>query len=316
MQSLTKLVINSAVSKLFNGALRLNKSPQVLASYSSISGNRKERARFYRQVLVTESFVDKSKSNDLNSPNRLYEIVLDKRKLKTPAGKLFQVDNELLANMIRQEWTSQASTIKMHTMHLTSLVNTCIDNPNKVTKEGIIKQLNDYLQTDTLLYFDSNSIEKLDHLQETKWRPIVNWFNEKFPDLGLQIQKEIDVNPESSPLIHNDLNEANSFTSYLERNFNTNTLVAFTFIAECLKSVILTVALLERHVFTVEETCSLANLEQQHQYDQWGKVEWYHDVNEAESKGRVSSGLLFIYLSNSSKYLIEQNTRQKAIANN
>jgi ATP synthase F1 complex assembly factor 2 len=243
-----------------------------------------------------------------SSSGRLYEINLDKRKLKTPAGKLFQVDNELLGHIISNEWNTQTDTIKQHTMHLTSLVNTCIDNPNKLTKEFLVKQLNDYLQTDTLLFFDANKIQKLDELQEKKWVPIVNWFNTRFPDLNLVIQREIDHT--NILANNNNFDFNNSFSDYLLNNFNLNTLIAFNFIVECLKSVILTVALLERKVFTVEEVCELAFLEQKHQYDQWGKVEWYHDINESESKSRVSAGLLFVYLSNSSKFLVERHVAQ------
>ena len=60
------------------------------------------------------------------------------------------------------------------------------------------------------------------------------------------------------------------FRSYLERNFDFKTLVAFNYMCECLKSVILAVALLERRVTSVEEACALANLEQSFQFDRWG----------------------------------------------
>jgi ATP synthase F1 complex assembly factor 2 len=94
------------------------------------------------------------------------------------------------------------------------------------------------------------------------------------------------------------------FRSYLERNFDFRTLIAFNYMCECLKSVMLAVAVLERRIQSVDEACSLANLEQSFQFDKWGKVEWYHDINEQELMGRVSAGLLFVYLSSSSKFLI------------
>lgn len=50
----------------------------------------------------------------------LYEINLDKRKLKTPAGTLFQVPNEALALAVATEWNAQESVIKRHTMYLVS----------------------------------------------------------------------------------------------------------------------------------------------------------------------------------------------------
>ena len=94
------------------------------------------------------------------------------------------------------------------------------------------------------------------------------------------------------------------FQQYLEANFDFANMVALNYMCECLKSVVLAVALLERRVSSVEEACELANLEQAFQFDKWGKVEWYHDVNEQELTSRVSAALLFIYLSKSSKYLI------------
>ena len=94
------------------------------------------------------------------------------------------------------------------------------------------------------------------------------------------------------------------FRAYLERNFDFKTLIAFNYMCECLKSVMLAVALLERRLQSVDEACLLANLEQSFQFDKWGKVEWYHDINEQELVSRVSAGLLFVYLSSSSKFLI------------
>lgn len=48
----------------------------------------------------------------------LFEINLDRRKLKTPGGKLFTVPNEPLAIAVATEWVSQKDTLKFYTMHL------------------------------------------------------------------------------------------------------------------------------------------------------------------------------------------------------
>ena len=32
------------------------------------------------------------------------------------------------------------------------------------------------------------------------------------------------------------------------------------------------------------------------QVEQWGKVEWYHDVNRLEQQTRLASGTLFVHL--------------------
>ena len=214
----------------------------ISAKHLSSMASSKNRKRFYKDVTICESHPK------VNNQKR-FEINLDKRKLKTPGGKLVQLDNEHLAHAISEEWSSQTDNIKLNTMHLTSLYNTCMDNPNKLSKDSLATSLCEYLQTDTLLYFDSDSKQKLGHLQETKWRPLVDWFNLKFPDLKLSIQKEI-IDAESTNSTR--LGESpNSFEQYLNKNFDLNTLIAFNYMCECLKSVILSVALLERKVESV-----------------------------------------------------------------
>ncbi len=63
-----------------------------------------------------------------------------------------------------------------------------------------------------------------------------------------------------------------SFKKYLEDNFDLNSLIAFNYISESLKSVVITVALLERFIPSVDEACLLTNIEQESQYDKWGSV--------------------------------------------
>lgn len=52
----------------------------------------------------------------------LYEVNLDRRKLKTPGGKLFTVPNEALAIAVATEWDAQRDTLKSYTMHLVRLL--------------------------------------------------------------------------------------------------------------------------------------------------------------------------------------------------
>jgi chaperone required for assembly of F1-ATPase len=104
--------------------------------------NRQNRKRFYKNVTVIEA------------KDNTFELMIDDRRLKTPSGGNFKVFNKLLANMISAEWLMQNNEIKANTMHLTSLVNTASDNPNKLTTKQIIASLKEYLITDTILFFD------------------------------------------------------------------------------------------------------------------------------------------------------------------
>lgn len=56
------------------------------------------------------------------SVDGLYEVNLDRRKLKTPGGKLFTVPNEALAIAVATEWDAQRDTLKSYTMHLVRLL--------------------------------------------------------------------------------------------------------------------------------------------------------------------------------------------------
>lgn len=162
------------------------RSPLILVTtpvspYSSYT-NSKERKRFYTDVTVTEATTG-------TNNGKQFEINLDKRKLKTPGGALFRCDSELLAHMVAQEWRSQLTHIKLNTMHLTSLMNTCLDNPAKVTADSLVHNMNEYLETDTLLFFDASGQEKLDRAQEASWRPLVDWFNANFEGMDLKVVK-------------------------------------------------------------------------------------------------------------------------------
>lgn len=60
------------------------------------------------------------KTNILSSSGK-YEITLDQRKLKTPQGKIFQVDSKPLALAIAIEWDMQKQIIDKSNMHLVNL---------------------------------------------------------------------------------------------------------------------------------------------------------------------------------------------------
>lgn len=164
-------------------------------------------------------------------------------------------------------------------MHLSSLTNTTLDNPNKLAPSDLIRNINEYLSTDTLLYFESAASSSSDssrllEIQEREWRPLVDWFNAVFVDARLKINRGGD----DDSLIGNSSSE--SFNHYLKSDFTLSTLIAFNYMIECLKSVILSVALLEKRLESVDQCVRLTLLEQSHQWQNWGKVEWYHDIHE------------------------------------
>src|SRR5687767_6637907 len=108
----------SAISgAVFNTSLRSTPSSLIGARYLSALSKPK---RFYKNVTVVQA--DKG-----------WEINLDQRKLKTPAGHTLLIPNEALATAIATEWSVQKNVIERHAMHLTGLSNTAQDNPHNKT---------------------------------------------------------------------------------------------------------------------------------------------------------------------------------------
>lgn len=271
-------LINKVISRGVNITKKLN--------YGTISN--RETKRFYKEVTYNESFNDQ-----LNKVK--YEINLDKRKLKTPNGKLVEINSEFLAALIAHEWLIQDKFIFLSEMHLTSLLYTFIDNPSKLTKETIIDQLMTYIETDTILYRE-NEIVELVKLQNEKWTPYVDWINERFPELKLQVRYDLSVDNQE----HGDdktINNSSTIDS-LERYLNSydlQSLIAINHICENLKSVILGLALINRKIINIDMACDLALLETQFQTNRWGEVEWHHKFEEVNIRTRISAALVFVY---------------------
>lgn len=71
------------------------------------------RKRFYKKVGTVHS-------------NKEFEITLDGRKLKTPAGQIFKVSSEPLALAIANEWDSQQEKILISSMHMVVFANSLV----------------------------------------------------------------------------------------------------------------------------------------------------------------------------------------------
>ena len=96
--------------------------------------------RFYKEVNVQKCISEGNNSvqseavhdigtKETKSSPLGFNILLDKRLLKSPGGKRVTLSSEALALSKASEWMAQTEYILPATMHFTSLVNTCIDNP-------------------------------------------------------------------------------------------------------------------------------------------------------------------------------------------
>lgn len=244
------------------------------------------RKRFYRKTGILSS-------------SGQYEITLDQRKLKTPNGNLFVVDSEPLALAVAAEWDTQKENIVQSSMHISTLCNTVIDNPNNLNKFDIAQYIINYLDTDTLL-FQSGEDDELYKLQVKEWDPVIQWFCDRFQ---IDLQKSRDI---TGPAVSE---QVKAVISKFLMSYNFASLNGFVYGVDTLKSVILTIACIERFI-TVEKATLLSRLEEEFQIGHWGRVEWAHDLSQQELQSRLAATMLFIYFNSTSSKL-----RQKGSTN-
>lgn len=223
-----------------------------------------------------------------------FEVTLDNRKLKTPKGNVLQVDSEPLAIAIATEWDSQKDTINRSNMHLSSLVNTSLDNPNHLSKLDNVNYILNYLPTDTVI-FQSEKDDDLYAMQKKDWDPVIQWFNERY---SVKMEKNRDLD---TPVVSEEirLRIGKHLMSYDEASLH-----AFVFAVDTLKSVILACAVIDRYV-TVEKAVLLSRLEEEFQCLNFGRVEWCHDMNQQDLQARLAAAVLFIHM-NSSNEMVKQ----------
>lgn len=226
-----------------------------------------------------------------------YEITLDHRKLKTPKGAVLQVASEPLAIAIATEWDSQKETLNQTNIHLTSLANTCQDNPNHLTKLDMVNHMINYLPTDTVL-FQSEQDDDLYRMQARDWDPVIKWFNDRY---GVEMKKNRDIH---TPVISAEIRM--TIGKHL-MSYDENSLHAFVFAVDTLKSVILTCACIDRFL-NVERAVLLSRLEEEFQCEHFGRVEWAHDLAQQELQARLAASVLFIHFNSGSEIV-----KQKAI---
>ncbi|KAL9956936.1 hypothetical protein ACROYT_G038500 [Oculina patagonica] len=241
----------------------------------------RERKRFYKKAGI-----EKAEGG--------YQITVDSKKVKTPAGNPLVVPSKHLAMAVSVEWNSQVETIKPAYMHLTSLSNTVIDNPRPRTHDEQVLNILEFLSSDSICFY-ADEPEELVNLQKKEWEPIMQWFNKRYavsvePSHGL-ITVTVAIPSDAKERLKTHLTPLDTWS-----------LTGLEFAVETLKSFILSMALLDSHL-TVETAVRLSRLELEFQISRWGSVEWAHDLELMETRSRVAAAALFYSLNNRDRTL-------------
>ena len=115
-------------------------------------------------------------------------VVLDGRKLRTPAKRELRVPSERLAAAIAAEWDAQDPDIRPATMPLTRLAATAIDRTAEKRAE-IAAEVANYAATDLVCY-RAHHPPALVARQEAAWQPLIDWAAGRY-DAGLAVTSGI-----------------------------------------------------------------------------------------------------------------------------
>lgn len=213
-------------------------------------------------------------------------VTLDKRPLKTPGGKplLLPRNKRLVATLIASEWENQETLLKPHTLPITSIASRATDAfSDEQTRSDVRAQLLKYLESDTICYHQ-NEPPALVKLQETHWKPILNWARTFF-DVEISTSDSFILSPHPQRTMQ-------KFDEVLSK-FDHWQMAAMERATYTSKSFLIALALVKRHI-TVEQAALAANVEVNSQIERWGEVEDSHDVDYHDVRRQLGSAACLI----------------------
>jgi chaperone required for assembly of F1-ATPase len=102
-----------------------------------------------------------------------FELLLDGKPARTPAGRILAAPSAPLAQAIAAEWQAQGEVINPASMPLTRLANSIIDGVSD-RADAVAAEVKKYLASDLICY-RATSPQKLVERQAQHWDPIAAW---------------------------------------------------------------------------------------------------------------------------------------------
>ncbi|MCI4644911.1 MAG: ATPase [Hyphomonadaceae bacterium] len=118
--------------------------------------------RFYKQASIVEA-----------PDSRNWQVQLDARSVRTPAGAFQAVPTRALAEAMAEEWARQGETVDIAGMHLTRLTNVAIDRAPSV-REGLAEEVARFCETDLTCHLEDRQ-SGLRARQDEAWKPLRDW---------------------------------------------------------------------------------------------------------------------------------------------
>ena len=208
-------------------------------------------------------------TDNAEAPRRFYKLVsvggedgrtvlLDGRRVRTPAGASLSAPTPALAQMLAAEWEVQGEAILTATMPAVRLASTAIDRVSQTHAE-VAQEVARYAGTDLLCYRAGHP-RSLQERQETLWGAWLSWARD---ELGIELKTTIGVGHVAQP--PQSLERARELATALD-DFS---LTALAHATSMLGSAILAFAL-QRGALDGEQAFALSQLDEDFQIAQWG----------------------------------------------
>jgi chaperone required for assembly of F1-ATPase len=218
--------------------------------------------RFYKQVAV-EDIADG------------WQVLLDGRALKSPAGLAIAYPTRALAEAIAAEWDAQQQRIETATMPLFKLLSTAIDRVGPRRSEVAAASLK-FAETDMLCY-RADAPAELVARQASQWDPLLNWARD---ELGAELHVISGILPVPQP---------ERALASLRRALDELDEIKLTGISQAaaaMGSLVLGLALARKRI-EPDEAAELAMLDELFQVERWGE-----DAEARERRARVRAEIV------------------------
>jgi chaperone required for assembly of F1-ATPase len=201
--------------------------------------------RFYKAVEVVEV-------------NGAFEVQLDGRTPKSPAGKPLALPTRALADLVAAEWAGQGDHIVMAEMVATRLAWTAIDRVGEAHAE-VAAEVARYAGSDALCYVAEQPLELVER-QAREWRPLLDWAR---IELGVELHAVEGIVHRPQPP------QSLARVEALAAELDDFTLAALAHATALFGSAVLALAV-QRGRLTGEQAFALSRLDEVFQEERWG----------------------------------------------
>lgn len=190
-----------------------------------------------------------------------FEIHLDGRPVKTPAGTALLAPTQALAEEIVKEWAAQEDEIVPDSMPLTQLLTTAQDHV-AAGRADMAQRVLAYLDTDLLCYRTAEP-EAMAKAQQDTWDPWLAWFKS---ESGVKLETTTGLAALHQPA------QAHDFAADTVESLDDLSFTALQMVTVLTGSLILALAFC-KGVATPEQLFDAANVEENYRFEIYNEAE-------------------------------------------